>query len=385
MSTEFHVVEMLTGRSLGVLPTDQGDWEIATNSDDSVTCAVPARSFEAAAFRIWQSTPVARSGIVAVVDGEPVAGGPLWKRDYRQGAQISFTAGGLLSYWDRRVLLPVSARGQALVTEDGEPDPQYDTNLSGLSYGTIVKRWVQLVRAWPGGSIPMKLPVDELGTRERNIAAVDLKRLRGLIDNITEVENGPDVAFRVRRADDGVSFYWELITGTNARPRIGQTDASLIQWTVGAAAGGASGLSITEDGTSMAEEVFVGGGRADDVTLVAQARNPRLAEAGYPLLQSVDNSHTDVVFQSTMQGYANQGAKLGAQAASFWSMTVRAQEKGTPKLGEYWLGDMATITVDPAEPVLGHDKPYGVERRIARISGSQNEDAYGITFAEALA
>lgn len=386
MVVEFYAIEMQTGRKIGLLPTDSGSWSIATNADDSITCEVLATSLEAATFDIGRSTPVARTGLLAVVDNVPVAAGPIWKRSYTQGGSVTFTAGGLLSYWARRILLPVGARGQALVDPvTGEPVTTYDTNLSGLSYGTIVKRWIELVRAWPGGAVPMLLPADESGGYERNVAAIDLKRLRTLIDNIVDVENGPDIAFRPRWSDDGLGIYWEYQHGSVARPRLGQTDASLVRWTVGAQSGGAFNLSVEEDGTSMAEEVFAGGGRADDRTLIAQARNATLFDAGYPLLQDVDTSHSDVVRQDTMQGYANQGAKLGRYAASFWKMSVRAHEAGSPSLGDYWLNDMATITVDPKEPFLGAERAYDVQRRIASISGDHAGESFDLAFAESLA
>jgi hypothetical protein len=61
---------------------------------------------------------------------------------------------------------------------------------------------------------------------------------------------------------------------------------------------------------------------------------------------------------------------------------VRAHERGTPKLGDYWLGDLATVTIDPSEPVI----PAGdYVRRIASIRGDERGQHYSLTFAEAVA
>lgn len=385
MATEFFAFEMLTGQRLLPLPASGGTWSIATNADDSITCVIPARSAVTEQLNVWGSTPLARTGLLAVVDGLPVAAGPIWKRKYKQGGNIDLTAGGLRSYWDRRLLVPVDARGLPLVDANGDPITAYNTNLSGISYGTMAKRYVELARLWPGGNIPMTLPPDEgapVGkTRERNVAAIDLKKIRGLIDNLSGLEEGPDIAFRPRWAGDGLGIYWEMQTGTNANPRLGNTDPSLIQWHVGAPVGGAFDLDVEEDGTSLAEEVFAAGGRSADSVLIARGRDSTLADAGFPLLQAADTAHSDVSDMTTMQSYANQGAALGKFPSSFWKMKVRANEKGTPVLGDYWLGDMARIIVDPNEPVL----PAGPrDRRIASIAGNIKGDAFDLVFAEAI-
>ncbi len=382
MGTDFYAFEMLTGRRLVPLPVASGSWSIATNDDDAIQCKIPARAAVTADLDVWGTTTLARTGLLAVVDDIPVAAGPIWKRKYSQGKDIDLTAGGLRSYWDRRILLPVSARGQALVDGNGDPVTAYDTNLSGLSYGTIAKRYVELIRAWPGGSVPMQLPADEAGAYTRNVAAIDLKKVRALIDALSNVENGPDISFRPRWAADGLGIYWEMQHGSAAAPRLGSTDPSLISWTVGAPQGGAFDLEVDEDATGQAEEVYAAGGRSGDRVLIARGYDPALSAAGFPLLQGVDTAHSDVTEQTTMQSYANRGAALGKYVASFWKMKVRAHEKGTLPLGDWWLGDMATITVDPNEPVLPAADYF---RRIASISGDAAGEAFDVAFAEAIA
>lgn len=381
MGTEFYAFEMLTGRRLTPLPATAGDWSLKINTDEATSCGVPARAAVTAKLDIWGSTVLARNGLLAVVDGEPVAAGPLWKRSYK-GGEISLTGGGLRSYWERRILLPVDARTEPLINEDGSPNVDLDTIVENVSYGTIAKRWVQLVNAWPGGSIPMMLPADVVGTRRREVKAVDLKNLRKLLDDLTGVIGGPDISFRPRWAVDGLGIYWEMQTGTEEKPTIGSDDPSLIRWTVGAERGGAFDLEVTEDATMMTEEVFATAGRSADKVIASRARSTILPAAGFPLLQSVDTSHGDVSEQDTLDEYAEAGADEGRYVASFWSMRVRAREKGTPALGDYWIGDLATIDVDKAEPVL----PAGsVTRRIAGIGGDLKGGSYSIAFAEALA
>lgn len=382
MPCDLYAFDMLSGRRLVSLPAKSGSWSITLNADDTIDCTVDSTAAVAVSLDVWGTTQVGRTGLLAVVNDEPVAAGPIWRRQYKQGGDIELTSGGLRSYWDRRILLPLSSREQPLVDPTtGLPNVAYDTNLSGLSYGTIAKRWIQLVRAWPNGSIPMSFPPDESGPYERNTPAVDLKKVGELIDSLSEVINGPDITFRPRWSADGLGIFWEMQHGTVANPRLGSTDASLVQWTVGAESGGALALSVDEDGTAMAAENYAAAGRSSDAALVARGYDGTLDGAGFPLLQSVDSTHSSVKEQTTLQGYANENARLGKYAASFWSMSVRANELGTPRLGDYWVGDRGTVVVDPKEPII---PPGSYQRRVVKIAGNLADESYAITFAEAL-
>lgn len=382
MGTDFYAFEMLTGRRLTPLPVTAGTWNIKTNADESLTCSIPSRAAVTAKLKIWETTTLARNGLLAVVDGLPVAAGPLWKRSYKQGGNIELTAGGLRSYWERRLLLPLAARTKPLVDANGDPDASLDFAVSGVDAGTLAKRYVELVRLWPGGNIPMMLPADLAGTSSDTVKAIDLKTVRKLLDNLSARENGPDIAFVPRWAEDGLGIYWEMQTGTSAKPRLGNSDASLVQWTVGAQGGAAFDLSVAEDATGTAEEVFVVGGSGQDKVIAARSRNPKLAAEGYPLLQKADTGHSDIKEQAAAQSYADQGANLGQYSGSFLSMSVRANEPKTPRLGDYWLGDMATVVISEEEPVL----PPGEDTvRIASIGGSVTKSHFDLVFAEDIA
>lgn len=373
---------MLSGRRLVPLPAASGSWTAVLNDDETIDCTIDSTAIDATKLDVWGTTQVARTGLLAVVDDQPVAAGPIWKRTYAQGGPITISAGGLRSYFDRRILLPVASREMPLIDPaTGLPNVAYDTNLSGLSYGTIAKRWVQLVQAWPNGAIPMTFPDDEAGPYERNVVAVDLKKLGDLLDNLTDVINGPDLAFRPRWSADGLGIYWEMQTGTVARPALGSSDPTLVQWTAGAQSGGAFDLNVEEDGSVMTAEVYAAAGRSSDQALIARGYDGTLDASGFPLLQSVNGTHSSVTEQATLQGYAEEDARMGKFVTSFWSMKVRAREAGSPKLGDYWVGDLATVNIDPEEPIL----PTGANvRRIVKIGGDVDDDAYTVTFAEAL-
>ena len=381
---EVYAFEMKTGRRLVPLPVSSAAWSVTTNEDETMSASVLVADPRAIALDLWRTTTLARNGLLFVVDGLPVAAGPIWKRTYSQDSgKLDLVAGALRSYWQRRVLPPPAARTAPLVdVTTGEPDTSLDTSLSGLSLGTIAKRYLELAQSWPGGSLPLVLPADELGTRERSVAAVDLKTVRELLQALTEVRDGPDMAFRPRFAADGLGIEWVFEVGTEATPRLGNADPTLTKWTVGAPTNaGAFDLVVAEDGTGHVEEAWAVGGASTDRIVAARSRSTTLADAGFPLLQGSRTGLSDVSVQATMQGYADQLVDLGAFASSFWSLKVRPGERGAPRLGDYWLGDLATVTIDERETLI---PPGDYVRRIAAISGDEHDDVYSITFAEAL-
>ena len=383
MTLDLFAFEMLSGRRLTPLPKIAAQWKVTTNADESITCTIPASDRNVKRLRVWEMSTLARNGLLAVVDGLPVAAGPIWRRRYNASTgRIELTAGGLRSYFTKRVAVPVSASGQPLVDANGDPVTAYDTRTVNMSLGTVAKRYVELARAWPGGAVPMVLPNDEARPgRDITVKAIDLKRIGDLIDNLSDVINGPDIAFRPRFSSDGAGIYWEMQTGTEANPRLGSTDALATKWSYGAPKSPAFDLEIDEDGSGHASRFWVTGGAGSDKVVTAQTYSPTLIAAGFPLLDGVDAGNSSLSEQSTANDKAAQGVKLGQYASSFWSMKVVAHSERAPKLGEYWLGDLATINIDKREPVL----PAGDSvRRIAAISGDETDKSYNIDFAEAL-
>jgi hypothetical protein len=381
MPIQVHAIEMLTGRKITPLPVSKAKWKVTTNADESITCTVPAADPRVVKLDPWGATTLARNGLLVVVDGFPVAAGPIWRRklDLKTGS-LELTAGGLRSYFNRRVAVPVSALGA------GEPDPAFDTRVTNLSLATVAKRYVQLAQAWPGGSIPMVLPADEARPgRDITVKAVDLKKVGDLIDDLSGIENGPDFAFQPRFSADGLGIYWEMRTGTETNPRIGSLDAGQIRWSYGAPKSPAFDLVIEEDATEVASQGWAVGGAGVDQVLAARASLDALPAAGFPLLEATSTGNSTVTRQENLEEKAAQLAYLGQFVSSFWNMRVAARSENParpyPKLGDWWLGDLATVDIDRREKII----PTGSSvRRIASIEGDELDDSYSIAFAEAL-
>lgn len=86
--------------------------------------------------------------------------------------------------------------------------PAWKQTYSGLEYDTIVKRIVQLATTGAGRTIPMVYEDDYTGGRSRTYNGYNADSALDAIEEIMELENGPDVDFRPRwnAARDGVEF-----------------------------------------------------------------------------------------------------------------------------------------------------------------------------------
>lgn len=86
--------------------------------------------------------------------------------------------------------------------------PTWKQTYSGLEYDTIIKRIVQLATTGAGRTIPMVYEADYFGGRSRTYNGYNADSALDAIEEIMNLENGPDVDFRPRwnAARDGVEF-----------------------------------------------------------------------------------------------------------------------------------------------------------------------------------
>lgn len=383
---EVFAFETLTGQRLTPLPVSSASWSAKTNADESISCTVDGMSVEAQRLRVWEATTPGRIALAAVVDGRPMVAGPIWKRGLSDDGQISLTAGGLRTWLARRTVLPLAARTTALIDANGDPVTSLDTvyvAADRLSLGTIAKRYVELVRTWPAGDLPIVLPPDVLTAvgagHERRVTAVDYKDARSLIDALSEVVGGPDIEFRAAWASVGVGLQWVMATGSPTQPRLGNPDPTLLRFPLSRT----DLPTISEDATALASESWGAGGGQSDRVITARGYDSTLIDAGFPLLQTSSKGHNNVTVAATLQGYVDQDVALGKHPVSGWTLNVPARQRGVPIVGsDYWIGDLVTLSVPKGHPIF----PSGADvvRRISAIEGDADDGRYSLTFAEVL-
>ncbi len=209
---------------------------------------------------------------------------------------------------------------------------------SGVSLGTIAKRLVATAIAHTGESLPVVLPADVAGISTRTYPGYELAWVGDRLQELTQVDGGPDVSFEPRLTSDGLSVQWVMRTGTDTDPLLHQTGQDWI-WDRGAAKGGVTSLSVSIDATGMAQRAWAIGSGTEVDLLVGEADFPDPLDAGYPLLEA-DASYTSVTDQGTLDAHALSLILYAQRPWATWALAVRAD--AAPTLGTYRPGDSSS-------------------------------------------
>lgn len=368
--TRYLIGDLRTGRRLLDLNVLTGPWKASLNEAGTVGATVTLRDPDMVQLVLRNAATVGKA-FLAVVENDVVQeAGPIWVHDYdRDAGTLELAAAGLWSYFDHRVLLPVLAAGQSPVGAD--------TNLSGLSLGTIAKRLVQQAQRHTGGNVPIVLPGDEAGVHEREYLGADLALIGDRLAELTEVIGGPDIVFAPRFTSDRLGIEWVMRVGTNAKPQL--SSQSVHVWDLAVPEPSVRGLKVRRTAEQLVGRQWATGGRNDDVVMTARHDVPTLVNAGYPLLEAVDSSHSSVSVQSTLDAYAREGARTGYKPIEFWSFQVRADV--APLVGEYQVGDYCRLKIGD-DPYIPRNTRDGYLRRIVALSGDEQGRWITVTTGE---
>lgn len=383
--TEVFIGDLRTGKRLVPLPINKGSWSVELNAAGSISASVQLDTDDAEGLDLRSAATPGKSFLAWEENDTIQEAGPIWAHEYdKDSCLLTLTAKGMWSYFDHRVLLQLAASMSPFFIPDPSDTTKYipnaalNTNLANLSLGTIAKRLVQQAQAWTGGNVPVLLPDDESGVNERNYEAVDLPIIGDLLTDITNLENGPDIAFEPRRTADRQGVEWVMRVGTTARPRLGVTD-NPHRWDYSVAEPGVRKFTSSVSASKLTGRTWLTGGRSADVPLLVSGNSDTLVKAGFPLLELVDTSHSSVAIQATLQGYGNESVRTGWRPTEFWAFEV--QGDAAPTVGEYRVGDMCRLVMGGDYYV--NDGTY--DRRIVSLSGDEKADWIKVTTGEVYA
>lgn len=391
--TRYILGNLRTGRRILDLPVLTGPWDVRLNTAGSITCAVDMNDPDVQKLDLRNTSTPAQT-FLGVVEGDRIMeAGPIWTRNYSRDTRVlQLGAKGLGSYFDHRLILPLLAQtisvDQWTVKAPGEtlpvPNPLLATTLNGISLGTMAKRLVQQAREWTGGNLPIIFQEDEVADRTQTYNGVDFKSVLEAIEDLADRVNGPEWAFVPRFTSDMLGVEWLFRTGTESQPLV--TSQAVPLWNVTRPQSPVTALGVDEDGSKLVSLNWQIGGRQDDEVLVARAYDPRLVDANYPLMETVESSHSSVSEQPTLDAYAEGAVAVGQRAREIWSFTAKADprdEDGNPAgplLGGYQVGDFAKLHMDVWQPATDEVQEQGdpflteggtTDHRIVGLAGDE--------------
>lgn len=391
---------MIDGNRLVNLPIRTASWSDDLDTPEQIDCLVDLDNKVARSLDLGNTATTGKSFLAVIdtgIDGSQrsiLAAGPLWGTAYnRNDSTLQLTAKGIGSLLDHRFILPPAAATANLAdftipdpldATKTIPNPALASAYTGVSLGTIVKRLIQQMMSWTGGTLPIILPADEADANvdhQRTYQAADFKTVWSAIEDIMGVIDGPEVKFDKRFNSTGLGVEWLLRVGTVAQPLIFSN--TVTSWNVTVKDSPVSNLQIGNDATDLGSLSWATGGRQNDDVLVARAYDPTLLNAGYPLMELLDSSHTSVSIQSTLDSYAMGGLRLGKAPTENWSFDVKAHPTNPrtglaagPQLGDYSVGDFIRLNFSAYDPETGRGDIYRRERasvplRIVGLSGDE--------------
>lgn len=379
MSTRVIVGDLLTGRRIVDIPWSDVKWSRLRNAPGSVSCTVPMRDPDVRALNLRNAATAGKTFLAVVEErdgGDWVAeAGQLLQPAYnRDAGSLELKANGIWSYLTGfRTVLPATARTipveQFLVPDPADPsktipNPALGTALSGWERGTIIKKLLEQALTWPGGGIPVVLPADRAGTRQKNYDGTDFKSLGAAITDLMQTDGGPDVQFSPRYQADRRGIEWLLRTGTEAEPNL--RSQTIHRWDLTVTDGSIRGITVDYDASVLGDVAWSTGGGNDDAAMVERAADGYLTSLGYPLMEIVDTSRTTVSLRSTLAQYARENLARGRGVNELWKFKVRKDQR--PFLGEYDVGDRCAVIIRD-DPFLPDSPPTGWVREIAALDG----------------
>lgn len=408
MTRTIVVGEVRTGRRITQIPVVDASWSMVHRGPGDIQAVVPLgaeefrvrerrlidglypgqgilpspSTFPVAAKPVWTPGEGLRPSLLAalepvrcflaVLEGDHVLeAGPIWRWDYDGTAHhLTVVAKGMGSLLDHRLVLPADTGDFAA----------WAATYRNMGRGTIAKRLVQLTMGHQHGDLPINLPADEPGTRTRTYRGFDLASVRQRIDELTDSEDGPEVAFQPRLSDDRLGLVWDMRVGTEDAPLLHQKGEDW-QWRVGLPQGPVAGVSMSRDASGMTSEAFAADSAMEESrTIVRQrpsdARVPDVRAHGFPLLQSAQGRQGDSedgsISAATLRAWAR--ADLAANNRPHTEVTLRVRADAHPRLGTYRPGDWTRVAPGehPLLSLLWAQQPYH-RARIAQISGDMGD------------
>ena len=348
-----HAYDIGSGAHLTRLPYTSCSWSDGLNSSGSMSASIDY-SRTAVRQNLWELLRCWRV-ILAVQRGDQVMhAGPLTSYGGdAESRRLSLDCGGCLTLLSKRLVLPRGLkdawRDDAILVDEQHPASGMALTLTG-SYPDIIRGLVAETLEW--GPLPISLPAAEGGSYTRTYYAWDLATVADRINDITGLENGPEIRFDPRITGNG-SLTFDLVA---------DPEPAHHRWNAMVPGSRVILSKLDGDGADMTCQAWAVGGKDDDRTLMCRRTTTIPTDVGCMFLQSKDTEHTAVSELRTLQEHALADLARGA-----WPV-----ETYTVKIGEEHdvrVGDTADLTVSD-----DHLGTRTIPLKITDVDGDSSSD-----------
>lgn len=355
-----------TGEIHTVLPWSSYKWEKRRNRAGTLSCRINLRNPVARELNLRVRAEGVLNSLAVIENDRVMEAGPIWAHSWDENAgRVEFYAEGIWSLTDRRFMLPLAAATEPLLTDEGEPNPDTNTTFAGVTWPYLVRASLTQMMAWPGGDLPLVFGEDGTGAHDKNYDGSEFKPVGEALEDLTNLENGPEIEFTPRLSTDRRRIEIVVRVGDDVQPQL--RSASVHKWDYAVPDRSVKDLSADTDWNRLTSQAWGTGGRKINQALVSRAYSDELLDLGYPFLESLDSSRSDVVFQETLDSYANENLRNGSTSTEFWQFKVRKDR--APFLGDYNIGDLADLSLKTSLWI----PPGTYHRRIASMAGDHKK------------
>lgn len=330
------VVDMVTGMTIGPgLPiADQTSpaWDQQINQQCSVGATTPIGHSGGLSAAILRTLLAPGDRGLAVCYGTGSAAdyiaqaGPIWTHKLLQEspAMRSIGGAGLWSVLNARVQIP-----STWTPDMGLADSRSISTYTG-SYHDIAAQIIS--NAVARGALPIDVPALTGGSQSMTFNGFDLISAGQKLQELTQLDGGPDIYFRPYFADES-HIRWEAVIGNPTIVNMGNPilfdhGSNLVQ------------VLDTVDGQKEARRTYVKGNGTEAAIKWSFAQDVAAITAGKVLLETVDTNRVDEDDQTTLDAIATADQSLNGQPVTTWDVTARID--GPHPLGTYGPG----ISVD---------------------------------------
>jgi hypothetical protein len=345
--------DLMTNAILAELPLSSVSYENRLNGAGTFTGALMLGDPRVAAIDPIGSTQEARTALYVKRDNRLVWGGILWTRRYDSNTKLLQLGGQeFWSYFAHRIIVPPSL-GQIVY----------------LATDQIVIATFLLNNAMgvPGGNPGSKAtpPSGFQFAGQLNCGGVaglvdfqafdyELKTVSSEVETLAQAQAGFDFAVDV--AFDANGNPAKYITFNYPRRGIGVGNSGLVF----DSPGNIMSYQWPEDGTKMANSVYLYGAGAGNTMLRASQADPSLLDAGYPLLDT-SSSYKGTTSQGVLNSFVT--AELTAYRVPLTLPVLEVNPAQDPVLGSYTVGDECRVRItDERFPVPNNviDAPFRI-------------------------